>query len=166
MGLDDSYINEGSNKNDGIIIIPYLQLTLWSFISLFLGHIPSLALAHYGLVCVLKKSKNKVIDGLKIIILISLPYFQFMSLVNVVEIFLKLINVKSNSIIEKFCHGCYPWFLPKKEDYKRNDSKMFLDIMRMIFGTCLNLCLQSVLLAYTETDEIKPTQTFKCNLRT
>ena len=79
-----------------------------------------------------------------------------MSLVNVVETFLTFI--KSNRIIEKIYFGCYPWFLPRKEDHKRNDSKMFLEIMRTIFGTCLCVCLQSVLLAFTETQQIKPTQ--------
>ena len=136
--------------------IPYLELTLWSFISMCLSHIPTIGLALYGLLYTLKKSKDMAKNTCKAILLMFVPYSQFSSLIGALEKILMFLNL--HDILEKLHSKCYPWFLPQKNDYNRDDLRLFLDIMKTIFGSCLSICLQSVLLAYSKVEDIKLTQ--------
>ena len=60
------------------------------------------------------------------------PYSQFSSLIGVLEKILMFL--KLHDILEKLHSKCYPWFLPQKHDYNRDDLRLFLDIMKTLFG--------------------------------
>ena len=136
--------------------IPYLKLTLWSFISMCLSHIPTISLALYGFLYTIRQSKDMAKNICKAILLMFVPYSQFSSLIGVLEKILVFLNL--HDILEKLHSKCYPWFLPQKSDYNRDDLRLFLDIMKTMFGSCLSICLQSVLLAYSKVEDIKVTQ--------
>ena len=148
--------NDAIKDESEFMPIPYLELTLWSFISMCLSHIPTIALALYGLLYTFRESKDMAKNTCKAILLMFVPYSQFSSLIGVLEKILMFLNL--HNILEELYSKCYPWFLPQKNDYDRDDLRLFLDIMKAIFGSCLSVCLQSVLLAYTEVEDIKVTQ--------
>ena len=140
----------------GFMPIPYLKLTLWSFISMCLSHIPTIAFALYGLLYTIRQSEDMARNTCKAILLMFVPYSQLSSLIGVLEKILVFLNLLD--ILEKLHSKCYPWFLPQKDDYDRDDLRLFLDIMKTIFGSCLSICLQSVLLAYSKVEDFKVTQ--------
>ena len=122
-----------------------------SIIGLTITHTPTIAIGVYGIICVFQKSKDKFKDMAKIVLLICLPYAPFSFVIIAFESIECLECV--NDVLEKAHSLLYPWFLPQKKD----DLKLFLDLMQTIFGRCLSICYNSVLLAYTETD-IKTSQ--------
>ena len=150
-------INDDTMEDEsGFMPIPYLKLTLGSFISMCLTHIPTIAIALYGLLYTFRRSKDIPKNICKAMLLMFVPYSQFISLISVLEIILMFLNL--HNILEKLYSKCYPWFLPQKDDYDRDDLRLFLDVMKTIFGSCLSICLQSVLLAYSKVEDIKITQ--------
>ena len=150
-------INDDTIEDEsGFMPIPYLKLTLGSFISMCLTHIPTIAIALYGLLYTFRRSKDIPKNICKAMLLMFVPYSQFISLISVLEIILMFLNL--HNILEKLYSKCYPWFLPQKDDYDRDDLRLFLDVMKTIFGSCLSICLQSVLLAYSKVEDIKVTQ--------
>ena len=133
-----------------------IKLTVVSIIGLSFTHTPTIAIGVYGIICVFQKSKDKFKDMAKIVLLICLPYVQICSMINAFE---SIVSLKwAQKILGKTHSLLYPWFLPQKKDYKGCDLNLFLDLMKTIFGSCLQICYNSALLAYTKTEDIKTSQ--------
>ena len=123
-----------------------------SIIGLTITHTPTIAIGVYGIICVFQKSKDKFKDMAKIVLLICLPYAQFASVIIAFE---SIESLKwAQKALEQTHFLLYPWFLPQKKD----DLKLFLDLMKTIFGRCLQICYTSALLFYTQTEDIKTSQ--------
>ena len=60
--------------------------------------------------------------------------------------------------IRDYYYGYYLWFLPNHEELDYMDSVLCLDLTNALFGPCLTICFNSVLLWYTPTEEIKWSQ--------
>ena len=120
-----------------------MKLSVESIIGLIITHTPTIAIGVYGIICVFQKSNDKFKDMAKIVLLICLPYGPFASVIigfesiEILKCAQKILG-KTHSLI-------YPWFLPQKGD----DLKLFLGLMQTIFGSCLSICYNSVLMAYT-----------------
>ena len=127
------------------------ELTVVSIIELSITHTPTIAVGVHGMISVFQKSKNKFKDMAKIVLLICLPYAPFASVIIAFES-IEILKW-AQKILRKTHSLIYPWFLPQKKD----DLKLFLDLKKTIFGSCLQICYNSALLAYTETD-IKESQ--------
>ena len=128
------------------------KLSAESIIGLLINHTPTIAIGVYGIICVFQKSKDKFKDLAKIVLLISLPYGPFASMIIAFES-IEILKC-AQKILGKTHSLIYPWFLPQKGD----DLKLFLDLMKTIFGSCLQICYNSALLFYTQTGDIKTSQ--------
>ena len=134
-----------------------MKLSVESIIGLIITHTPTIAIGVYGIICVFQKSNNKFKDMAKIVLLICLPYGPFASMIIAFES-IEILKC-AQKILGKIHSKLYPWFLPQKKDYNGDDLKLFLDLMQTIFGGCLSICFNSVLLAYT-VEDIKISQYF------
>ena len=129
-----------------------MKLSVESIIGLIITHTSTIAIGVYGMICVFQKSKNKFKDMAKIVLLICLPYGPFASMIIAFES-IEILKC-AQKILGKIHSKLYPWFLPQKGD----DLKLFLDLMKTIFGSCLQICYNSALLAYTPTEDIERSQ--------
>jgi hypothetical protein len=135
-----------------------IKISLHTMVSLSLLQLPAVVLALYGIICALISSDKKFIDCLLALPLILIPF-------GVTEIF-AVININCGlgcigKILEiplKLCGKCWDKtvsvekvnllkFLPQMDKTGKTDQDLGLQLIKLIFGSCLQLCYQSVLLA-------------------
>jgi hypothetical protein len=154
--------NQIDNKNYYIGTLGSLgeiKISLHTIVTLSLLQFPAVILALYGVICALISSKEnlaKFKDFLLALPLVLVPFF-FTEIFAVINI-----NYGLNCIFEciktplKLCGKCLDTglnkmnllkFLPQIDETGKTDQDLGLQLIKLTFGSCLQLCYQSVLLA-------------------
>ena len=103
--------------------------------------------------------RDRAWNVIKYSLLIITPFFQINTFLNVIILLMDLCKLKKHvKKLRDYYNGHYLWFLPNHEELDYKDSVLCLDLTNALFGCCLTICLNSVLLWYTPTEEMKWSQ--------
>ena len=103
--------------------------------------------------------RDRAWNVIKYSLLLITPFYQINTCLNVIILLMKQCKLKKQiKQIRNYYNGRYLWFLPNHEELDYMDSVLCLELINALFGPCLTICLNSVLLWYTPTEEIKWSQ--------
>ena len=103
--------------------------------------------------------RDRAWNVIKYSLLLITPFYQINCFLNIIILLMKQCKLKKQiKQIRNYYNGRYLWFLPNHEELDYTDSVLCLELINALFGPCLTICLNSVLLWYTPTEEIKWSQ--------
>ena len=95
----------------------------------------------------------------KCTVILITPFYQVNALLTILIFVMDLCKMKSNvKRFRKYYNGRFLWFLPNREDLDFKDSILCLELTSTLFGSCLSVCLNSVLLFCTPKGEFNWSQ--------
>ena len=103
--------------------------------------------------------RDRVWNVIKYSFILIIPFYQINAFLTILILLMDLCKMKKHvKKFRKYYNGRYLWFLPNHEELDYKDSVLSLELTSALFGPCLTICLNSVLLWYTPNEEMKWSQ--------
>jgi len=154
-----------------------LVVSLETIVSLVLLQLPAICLALYGVFCALqhKAFGDKIVDSLLALTVMFLPFclIEFFVLLEIefankgVQFLLNGMKSGLQAVGDLLCGGCSNRtsarldllkFLPSK-DPRGRDRALSVEVAKLVFGSCIQLAFQAVLLGgYTSSEQFEVSQ--------
>jgi hypothetical protein len=176
----DAFLNsdfsKAKNKLLEIYISEYInfEVTYETLICIVITQLPALCLAFFGIIVAFQRhglSSSFIKASLHSLCLGFVP-FCFVELFGVFAFdstFIQIVVEKGKLILDTICGDCLNnfmqclnllHFLPNKDSDNR-DKMLAIEVIKVMFGTCLQFCFQVILcLGYTKQEEIEYSQIF------